>query len=234
VNQGAVVLFCGENHHPAGMLLPIEGNQLLADRIWLQVESKKPLEKRLWQQIVQAKLRRQAERLPTDHPAHARIMHLSKNVTSDDSTNAEGQAARYYWPAVFGESFRRDRDGAPPNNLLNYGYMVLRAAMARAICGAGLHPAFGLHHHHRNNTFCLADDLLEPYRPFVDARVVELWRGNRDDIGKETKAHLLQVLTDEVIVAGRKGPLLVALSKTVSSLVDCLAGEREKLDLPQP
>jgi len=234
VENGAAVIFCSRDHHPSGLLLPFAGNQLLTERLQLQIEMKKPLVKRLWRQIVQVKLRRQADRLPKDNRFRARIHQLSKDVKLDDEENCEAQAAKLYWPALFGPAFIRHREGPAPNNLLNYGYMTIRAAMARAICGAGLHPAIGLHHHNRSNPFCLADDLMEPFRPFVDARVIELWSGGSVELRKEEKKSLLGVLTDDVVIAGKRGPLMVALSKTVSSLVECLAGNRENLDLPQP
>lgn len=232
--EGAAVILCGQDHHPSAIILPYAGNQLMTERLGLQIEMKKTLAKKLWKQIVQTKLRRQADLLPRDHPARVRILHLSKEVKPDDEANCEGQAARFYWPALLGADFIRHREGAPPNHLLNYGYMVLRASMARAICGGGLHPSLGLHHHNRMNPFCLADDLMEPYRPFVDARVLKLWNEGHLEIDKSAKKELLAVLTDSVIVAAKHGPLMVALNKTVASLVDCLAGNREDLDLPQP
>jgi len=234
VENGAVVILCGEDHHPAGYLLPVAGNQLFTERLQWQTKMKKPTAKRLWKQIVETKLRRQGDLIDKQHPAKARICQLGKNVQSGDTGNCEGQAARYYWPALLGDTFRRHRDGPPPNNLLNYGYMVLRAAVARSVCAAGLHPALGLHHHHRNNPFCLADDLMEPYRPYVDKRTKDLWQAGWREIDKNSKTRLLRVLTDPVVVAGKKGPLMVALNKTAASLVDCLSGKRQEIDLPQP
>jgi len=234
MENDAAVIVCGNDHQPVGLMLPYEGNQLHAERLRLQLDLKKPLLKRLWQQIVQAKIKRQADLLEQGSAERTRLRRLAKDVRSGDPDNHEAQAARFYWPALFGSGFRRSREGDAPNNLLNYGYMAVRASTARAICGAGLHPAIGIHHSHRNNTFCLADDLMEPYRPFVDKRVKELWEAGEDAISKKTKAYLLKVLTDEVIVAGQSGPLMVALGKSAASLVHCFSGERSELDLPQP
>jgi len=161
---------------------------------------------------------------------------LVSRVRSGDPANVEARASRLYWPALFDDKdFRRrhDRGAAPPNNLLNYGYMVLRAATARAVCGAGLHPSLGIAHHNKYNAFCLADDLMEPYRPFVDVRVRKLWRGGAREVDQETKRTLLEVLTDTVTIEGNKGPLMVALHRTAASMVAVVGGEEEKLALPQ-
>jgi CRISPR-associated protein Cas1 len=234
-HYGAVVVLCGDDHLPAGMMLPMVANTIQTERLAVQVGAKLPLKKRLWQQIVQAKIRMQASALPEDHQVRAVLSALVPKVRSGDPDNLEAQAARLYWPAVFADpKFRRLRTGPPPNNLLNYGYMAVRAAVARAACGAGLHPSLGLSHHNKYDPFCLADDLMEPFRPLVDIRVARLWSEGKRDICQETKRALLTVLTDQVNVGGETGPLMVALHKTAASLVKCLAGEEEKLALPQP
>ncbi|NLH48783.1 MAG: type II CRISPR-associated endonuclease Cas1 [Myxococcales bacterium] len=230
--DGGAVLVCGEDHLPAGLLLPLEGNELLTERLRTQIAAGKPQAKQLWRQIVQAKLRAQAGLLPWESAARLRLARLSQTVKSGDEENTEAQGARFYWPELFGADFRRDREGAPPNNLLNFGYMTLRAAMARAVVGAGLHPAIGLHHRNRQNAFCLADDLLEPYRPLVDARVHQLWLQGVMELDKESKASLLRILGEPIRLESGQGPVQVAMQKTAASLAACLAGERRKLDLP--
>jgi len=231
---GAVIVPCGRDHLPAGLFLP-QNNSLQTQRLAAQVAAPLPLKKRLWKQIVQAKVRHQAAVLPHDSPARGRIANLVTSVRSGDPTNVEAQAARIYWQALFGEEFRRNPDADDSTNaLLNYGYAVLRAAVARALAGAGLHPSFGLHHHNRSNAFALADDLLEPLRPLVDRKAKALADFGQTDITPATKRELLSLLTQEVEVAELKGPLLVALERTVASLVRCYEREQAKLDLPEP
>ena len=229
--SGAAILPCGRDHHPCGLFLP-QSNSLQTQRVLLQAKASLPLQKRLWKQIVQAKVRNQAAALGSDSFAYPKLLGLLTQVRSGDPTNIEAQAARAYWPALFGEGFRRSREGRPPNSLLNYGYMVLRAAVARAVCGAGLHPSLGLHHHNRSNPFCLADDLLEPFRPLVDRKTRELHEGGCEDVGREAKTALLSLLTVEIEVGGQKGPLMVALERLTASLVRCYAGEQKDLELP--
>jgi CRISPR-associated protein Cas1 len=228
---GAVIIPCGRDHHPRGLFLPQESS-LQTQRLAAQVAAPLPLKKSLWKQVVQAKVRNQAGALPEDAPQRGLLRALVARVRSGDPTNVEAHAARVYWPAMFGKDFRRLPDGLPPNALLNYGYMVVRSCVARAVCGAGLHPSLGLHHHNRSNAFCLADDLLEPLRPLVDVRVRTLAQGGMIEINRESKMHLLSVLTETVRTAGEKGPLMVALERVTSSLVRCYAREQKNLDLP--
>lgn len=228
---GAAIIPCGRNHLPVGLFLPQE-NTLLTERLALQADAALPLRKSLWKQVVRAKVVAQAQTLASDSPAARKILALLPEIRSGDPTNVEAQAARLYWPALLGDEFRRDPDGLPPNHFLNYGYMVLRATVARAICGAGLHPALGLHHHNRSNPFCLADDLLEPLRPLVDRKVQELHQAGAKELDRQAKTELLTLITAEVDVAGEKGPLMVALVRVLASLVRCYAKEQDKLDLP--
>jgi CRISPR-associated protein Cas1 len=228
---GAVIIPCGRDHHPRGLFLPQESS-LQTQRLAAQVAAPLPLKKSLWKQVVQAKVRNQAGALPEDAPERGLLRVLAAHVRSGDPTNVEAHAARVYWPAMFGNDFRRLPDGPPPNALLNYGYMVLRSCVARAVCGAGLHPSLGLHHHNRSNAFCLADDLLEPLRPLVDVRVRTLARGGIIEINRESKMHLLSVLTETVRTGAEKGPLMVALERVTSSLVRCYEREQKNLDLP--
>lgn len=229
---GAVIIPCGRNHLPAGLFLP-QNNTLQTQRIAAQAAAPLPLRKALWRQVVQSKIANQAAALPKDHPARKGLAAMVPRVRSGDPANVEAQAAKAYWRALFpDDAFRRSPDGEPPNNLLNYGYMVLRAAVARAICAAGLHPSLGLHHKNRSDTFCLADDLVEPFRPLVDAKAKALAAAGRTEIDKDVKTELLSLLTAEIEVAGEKGPLMVALERMTASLVRCYAGEQKKLDLP--
>lgn len=239
MERGACVVLCDEKRLPCGLLLPMEANELLTQRLRKQIEIPRPREKRLWQQVVRAKILAQARNLDSpsiNSPQAAKLRSLIPTVSSGDLANIEGQAARIYWPALLGEGFKRDRGGAWPNPLLNYGYMVMRACVARAIAGAGLHPSFGIHHHNRGNAFCLADDLLEPLRPLVDAAVYGLM-GNISVAGEPVinpavKQAILPLLARDVELAGQNGPLMVQLHRMAASLWACYAGERDSLDLP--
>lgn len=234
VGHGAVVILCGENHLPTGMILPVEGNDLLCQRLRSQVQAPLPLGKQLWRQIIREKIRGQARNLAEGHAVRGSLMTMRDEVCSGDPTNCEGQAARCYWTALLGDDFRRNPDGLPPNGVLNYGYMVMRAAVARAICAAGLHPALGLHHHNRSNAFCLADDLVEVLRPRVDAVVIKLLRQEGGGfVDKPAKKALLELLVQEVTVGGQSGPLMGGLHRMVSSLVRCYEGEQKELDFPE-
>lgn len=227
----AAVVVCGRDHLPAGILLPLADHSQVVWRVQLQVDVPKPLKKQLWKQLVQAKIRAQAANL-SPGPARTRLLALARDVRSGDPENAEGQAARFYWPNLFHENFRRDPDGAPPNNMLNYGYAVVRAALARAIVAAGLLPVIGLKHSNRSNAFCLADDLIEPLRPLVDARVSELLNEGQRDLSPKVKSRLLELLAEPVEMRAEKGPLLVNLHRYVASLVRCFEGGTKQLDIP--
>lgn len=241
---GAAVVLCGGDHHPTGMLLPIESNSVQTERFRQQIEAKEPVKKRLWKQIVKAKIKHQAKVVGKDSDVYKSLMVLRDRVRSGDSDNIEAQASRKFWPVYLQDvvatssaqvQFRRNIDGAPPNNMLNYGYMVMRAAVARALCSAGLLPSLGIHHRNRYNAFCLADDLLEPFRGFVESRVRDVYSdiGPVDELEQPTKARLLEVLYGEVSIAGFKGPLMVGLHRTMASLQRCFAGEQKNIDLPE-
>jgi CRISPR-associated protein Cas1 len=240
------VVVCDAQHLPSGLLLPLDGNSLQTERFAAQLGAKLPLKKQLWQQTVAAKILNQA--LHLEHrgklaepraSTSASLRRLSKQVQSGDKGNREAQAARLYWKALFeGEDFSRDRFGAPPNNLLNYGYAILRAAVARALVSSGLLPTIGIHHANRYNAFCLADDVMEPYRPFVDYIAYDLWqqRDKTNDFFELTKEHkraLLQVLTAPTDMLGERSPLLVALSQTTASMVRCFEGEASEMIYPR-
>jgi CRISPR-associated protein Cas1 len=231
--RGAVIVFCGEDHLPAGILLPLANNDLHTARFRAQVAANLPLRKKLWRQIVIHKIRGQAMNLPESHAERRRLLSMLDDVKSGDTTNCEGQAARFYWPALLGESFRRDPDGLWPNPLLNYGYMVFRAAVGRAIVAAGLHPAIGLYHSNRNNPFVLADDLVEVFRPRIDRAVVGAIGAGTTEINIDAKRPILSLLSEQVSIAGQAGPLMVSLHRMLASLVRCFEGEQKTLDLPE-
>jgi len=236
LRYGAAVILCGSDHHPAGMLLPIESNTLQTERFRQQIEAKEPVKKRLWKQIVKSKIKHQAKLVGKDSDVYRTLMTLRDRVRSGDPDNIEAQASRKFWPVYLQDvTFRRDINGAPPNNMLNYGYMVMRAAVARALCSAGLLPSLGIHHRNRYNAFCLADDLLEPFRGFVESKVREVYSniGPVDELEQSTKAKLLEVLYEEVNVGGFKGPMMVGLHRTMASLQRCFAGEQKKIDLTE-
>ena len=233
---GAAVVLCGGNHHPSGMLLPIESNSVQTERFRQQIEAKEPVKKRLWKQIIRAKIKHQAKLVGKDSDVYKTLMVLRERVRSGDPENVEAQASRKFWPVYMQDfEFRRDINGRPPNNLLNYGYMVMRAAVARALCSAGLLPSLGIHHRNRYNAFCLADDMLEPFRGFVEAKAREICEGEGvpEELEQPIKAKLLEVLYEPVVIGGFKGPLMVGLHRTMASLQRCFASEQKKLDLPE-
>jgi CRISPR-associated protein Cas1 len=233
---GAAVVLCGENHHPTGMLLPLESNTLQTEHFRQQIEAKEPVKKKLWKQLVQAKIKHQAHLVGKDSSIYKSLMALRHRVRSGDPDNIEAQASRKYWPAYLQDfEFRRNINGPPPNNMLNYGYMVMRAAIARAICSAGLHPSIGIHHRNRYNAYCLADDIMEPFRGFVEAKVRDICKseGVPVELDQQIKAKLLEVLYEQVDISGFKGPLMVGLHRTMASLQRCFAGEQKEIDLPK-
>ncbi|HOB76144.1 MAG TPA: type II CRISPR-associated endonuclease Cas1 [Phycisphaerae bacterium] len=234
---GAAVVVCGRNHLPVGMLMPLSSHTEVVWRLQDQLSVSKPLKKQLWRQLVVAKIRAQAANLEDKTPARSKLLALAREVRSGDASNVEAQAAKVYWSAWLGDSgpeggFRRDPDGDGINALLNYGYAVLRAAVARALVSAGLLPALGIHHSNRSNAFCLADDLVEPLRPMADAQVRELYRQGHTELGQPTKAKLLALLTQEVLAGEQRGPLMVALHRMAASLVACYRGEARQLLIP--
>jgi len=235
----AALVVCGRDHLPAAVLLPLADHSQVVWRVQAQVAAKKPLQKRLWKQLVQAKIRAQAENLPAGSP-RKKLLALAADVRSGDPSNREAQAARVYWAhwllhpdrEVSDEQFRRARDGDGPNALLNYGYAILRAAVARALVGSGLLPSLGIQHSHRANAFCLADDLMEPLRPLVDARVRDLYWDGGTELDQPTKAALLELLAEPVATSGTTGPLMVALHTLSASLAKCYEGTANELEIP--
>lgn len=237
LEQNVAVLFCNRQHMPEGLLLPFEDNQLHQARLQLQAEATKPLKKRLWQQVVKQKIKTQAKVLIHKHGRDEGLGLLAAKVKSGDPENVEARAAKKYWKELFKHpDFRRRYHTPDLNALLNYGYAVLRAAVARSLTAAGLHPSLGIHHHNQYNPYCLADDMMEPLRPFVDARVYDLYQthGSLDiELTKETKRPLLELLTYSVRIKGKKYPLLESLHLMASSLAACYAKETNILNFPE-
>ena len=232
VDAGAAVVLCDKKGMPHAMLQNMDGNNLQGEFLRNQIEVGEVLRKQLWKQIVAAKIKNQSALLEKLHGKGAQLKPLYMNVKSGDSDNREGIAARLYWGALFGEDFIRDREEGGINALLNYGYTVLRAATARALVSAGLTPSLGIFHHNRSNAFPLADDLMEPYRPFVDEVVYHLCEEGKMEINKETKVELIGVLTCDTFFAKVTRPLQIGLSITMASLAKCYAGKQKNLSLP--
>ena len=237
VDNNAAVVTCNEQHMPTGLLLPLDGHSVQSERFQDQLSASLPLRKQLWQQTVQQKILNQAALLRELHGIETGNMRQwASDVRSGDSTNLEARAAAFYWsqmfPAIGG--FTRDREGDYPNALLNYGYAILRAVVARALVSSGMLPTLGIHHHNRYNAYCLADDIMEPYRPFVDRLVVQTMRECPDrEVTTTLKRHLLTVPTLEVRIGGQRSPLMVAVSQTTASLARCFAGEARRVAYPE-
>lgn len=216
--RGAAVVLCGPKYLPVAWLWPLEGHHVQALRMRQQLEASQPLCKRLWQIIVRAKLAQQQNALALHQIPSEGFAAMARRVKSGDPENVEAQAARRYWPLLFGPEFRRHRFGPMPNPFLNYGYTVLRAAVARAIVAAGLHPSLGIHHHNRANAMCLVDDLMEPFRPLVDCIVIRLAQSGCDEVNPQTKRALAAVLTVDMATERGTTPLQTCLERAAQSL----------------
>lgn len=237
LDNNCAVITCDDSHLPTGLMLPLCGNATQSERFRDQIEASLPLRKQLWQQTVQAKIANQAALLHRLGVENRNMLKWVNEVRSGDADNMEARAAVYYWDNLFPgiPYFRRKRDGVPPNNLLNYGYAILRAVVARALVTSGLLPTLGIHHHNRYNAYCLADDIMEPYRPYVDHMVCELL-DERIDISRlstSTKARLLALPTTEVCIGGQRSPLMIAVAQTTASLYKCFSGELRKIIYPE-
>ena len=227
------VIFCDKKQMPRTMLMTLEGNTTQQESYKYQMEASAPMKKYVWKQLVECKIRNQALLLNTLGKNGDALKPYYMNVKSGDTDNREGAAAREYWSRIFYDGFKREREGEPPNNLLNYGYTILRAAVARALIGSGLYPAFGVFHRNRYNAFPLADDVMEPYRPFVDEIVYHLYYdGAVSELDSQSKGKLLRVLFSDVKMGKVTRPLENALSLTTASLLRMYKGEADKLSLP--
>ena len=238
---GGIVAICDDRRMPSGMLLPLQAFGLPAQRMGGQRRLTEPRRKRIWQHVVRSKILAQARLLERLDGSSGNLRSVAERVKSGDSGNAEGEAARQYWRALFGPAFRRDRDGVAPNPALNYGYAILRAIVTRSICGAGLHPCMGVQHHHRSNPFCLADDVMEPFRPVVDAAVVE--RFGRDPhqmpveagrLDRDTRQSLIAAVLDRYDVEGESRTLPDLVRRGVNATVNAMSEGTRDYTIPAP
>lgn len=237
LENNSAVITCDSSHMPVGLLLPLVGNTIQNERFREQLYASQPLRKQLWQQTIQQKIKNQAAVLSKYSDAETKCMMVWANdVRSGDPDNFEARAAVYYWKGLFGhiDGFIRDREGIAPNNLLNYGYAILRAIVARSLVASGLLPTLGIHHHNRYNAYCLADDIMEPYRPYIDQLVYEITEqyGVDLELSKDIKAELLSIPTLDVVIGGKRSPLMIATSQTTASLYKCFSGELRKIVYP--
>lgn len=236
LQNNVALVTCDATHHPTGLLLNLEGNSLQSQKFQAQIEASIPLKKQLWAQTVAAKIYNQAQVLAQQQKPHQYLLSLSTKVKSGDAENAEAQAAAYYWKQVFPASlaFSRDRYGLPPNNLLNYGYAILRALVARSLVGSGLLPTLGIHHKNQYNAYCLADDIMEPYRPYVDNLVCQIIKTHTHlaPLDKELKKIFLGIPAIDAVIEGKKSPLMNAVQRTTASLAKCFEGKQRKIVYP--
>lgn len=236
VNNTAVIT-CDNTHHPVGMQLSLDGHTLQSQKFKAQIEASLPLKKQLWQQTIAAKITNQAALLQQERIENKYMLTLASCVKSGDSDNCEARAAVYYWKNIFPEflQFRRERYGPPPNNLLNYGYAILRAVVARALVCSGLLPTLGIHHRNQYNAYCLADDIMEPYRPFVDKVVCHIvtMNGNFLDMTPTMKKQLLEIPAMDVMIDGQRSPLMNAVQRTTASLAKCFETGTKKILYPE-
>lgn len=230
--NNCAVVFCDSRHMPISMLFNLDSNSIQAERYRLQTDASLPLKKNLWKQIIQAKILNQSRLLFELGLDGSKLKPYYMNVKSGDADNREGIAANIYWDSLLGKDFVRSRYGSEPNSLLNYGYAILRAGMTRAIMGSGLFPAFGIFHKNRYNAFPLSDDLMEPYRPYVDQLVIQLIHDGNEQINTQSKQLLLNVMFLDTRFKDVTRPLELALSVTTASLARCLAGESKIIEYP--
>jgi len=237
IERNVALISCDEKHLPVGLMLPLDGNTIQTERFRSQIDASEPLKKNLWAQTVKAKIENQAKVLDLAGIDNKRLLALLPLIQSGDADNVEGRAASVYWKLLFEDiPFVRDRFGTMPNAHLNYGYAILRAIVARALVGSGLLPTLGIHHSNKYNAYCLADDVMEPYRPFCDWMVYQMVMNEEitdDEISRAHKAKLLSIASVDVMIDGKKSPLMVGLPRTSNSLVECFAGSRRKIIYPE-
>ena len=238
LENNCAVITCNQKSMPVGLLLPLCGNTTQNERFRSQLEASLPLRKQLWQQTIKQKILNQEHVLRINTDKETNCMRIwSNDVRSGDPDNLEARSAAYYWKNLFTNdpNFVRDREGTPPNNLLNYGYAILRAIIARALVGSGLLPTLGIHHHNRYNAYCLADDIMEPYRPYVDQLVLDIIQCNLEisDITRDLKMRLLGIPMLDVLINGKRSPLMIAAQQTTASLARCFAGESKRISYPE-
>jgi len=239
LENNVAIIHCNDMHHPVGLMLNLDGHTLQTQRFRAQIEASEPLKKQLWQQTVVRKIENQASLLQSLKKDIKPLEFMIRNVKSGDPDNFEARAAAYYWGQLFSEkisAFTRDRDGAPPNNMLNYGYSILRAAVARALVGSGLLPTLGIFHRNQYNAYCLADDIMEPYRPFVDRAVLEYLKSGKEIpeiLNMDAKQHLMLVLQQDIYFDKARSPLMVGITKTTASLSACFEGSKRRINYPK-
>lgn len=238
LENNCAVVTCDSKSMPVGLMLPLYGNTTQNERFREQIEASLPLKKQLWQQTIKTKINNQAVVLSNATSCEIRNMQVWANdVRSGDPDNLEARAAAYYWKNLFPDilNFTREREGMAPNNLLNYGYAILRAVVARGLVSSGLLPTLGIHHHNRYNAYCLADDIMEPYRPYVDELVLSILKvyGIVTDLPRNVKAELLTIPTLDVVINGKRSPLMIAVNQTTASLYKCFNGELRRIAYPE-
>lgn len=237
MNNNVALIISDPSHHPVGLMLNLNGNTLQSQKFKAQIEASIPLKKQLWQQTIKAKIGNQLTVLKNNRFPIQNMEYWMKNVRSGDPDGYEARAAAYYWETIFKHTipnFKRERDGSPPNNFLNYGYAIMRATIARALVGSGLLPTLGIFHRNQYNAYCLADDMMEPYRPIVDQVVIEMIQvyGIPEELESKHKRAIFELLTADVYINGEKSPLLVAASRTSASLAKAFTGESKRLLFP--
>jgi CRISPR-associated protein Cas1 len=235
MNAQVAVITCNSKYMPSGLFLPLEGNSTQTERIRTQLEASVPLKKQLWQQTVKAKIDNQARVLDKLGVPSERLRNLQKNVLSGDTGNLEAQAASHYWGKIYGNNFVRSRDPETPNAQLNYGYAILRSVVARALTASGMFPSIGIHHKNKYNAFCLADDIMEPYRPYIDWTVLHLpgIHETAEGLTKEQKIELLKIPQIDVQIGDLQRPLFHAVSITTASLYKCFEGTSRRISYPE-
>lgn len=237
LEKNVALITCDNTHHPTGLMLNLDGHTLQSQKFKAQLDASAPLKKQLWQQTVACKISNQSALLRKNNKKYQLLENYAKDVKSGDSENHEAKAAAYYWKIVFPEfvQFRRDRYGLPPNNFLNYGYAILRAIVARNLVGSGLLPTLGIHHQNQYNAYCLADDIMEPYRPYVDMIVCGLISPEEPafEITTAVKRQLLTLPAIDVMIGDQKSPLMNAVQKTTASLAKCFEGRSRKILYPE-
>ncbi len=233
--NNTAVITCDASHLPFGLMLPMYSHHAFTEKLRDQIDASLPLKKNLWRQTVIAKIKNQAALLEAKGISTDKMEYFIRQVKSDDSTNVEGRAAAHYWECIFkNRNFFRHRYGGPPNNMLNYGYAVLRAIVARSLIGSGLFPTIGIHHKNKYNPYCLADDIMEPYRPFVDSLILNLLENMEppEELTTKIKRELLTIPVMDVIIDGERSPLMIAVQRTTASLAGCFTGTLRKIVYP--
>jgi CRISPR-associated protein Cas1 len=234
--NNTALISCNTSHMPLGLMLPMFSHHAFTEKFQLQLKASKPLMKNLWQQTVKAKIENQAALLKQEKIDTQKLEFLLSMVKSGDPGNVEGRAAAYYWNNLFGEEvFLRYRFGEPPNNMLNYGYAILRAIVARALVSSGLFPSIGIHHRNKYNPYCLADDIMEPFRPYVDSLVLSIAKDTdeMEELTPELKRRLLKIPTIDILIDGKYSPLMIGVQRTTASLALCFEGVTRKILYPE-